>query len=191
MSKPYDVGYGKPPIETQFQKGESGNPAGRPKKSKSPPTKMLTVKQALVDALVSPVTITENGKKKEITSLEALVRSSVMRGIQGDKALAKFIMGEAKNLSMDDFAGERLFTYKDGDQTHYLTQSNMDAMEEFIVFAQENAKEYMTDDGEDKGDVDSNQEGDAVAGDESFNPGNGDPNEASATNGEAERDFGK
>jgi hypothetical protein len=29
----YEVGYGKPPKNAQFQKGVSGNPKGRPKKS--------------------------------------------------------------------------------------------------------------------------------------------------------------
>jgi Family of unknown function (DUF5681) len=27
----YQVGYGKPPQHTRFKKGESGNPAGRPR----------------------------------------------------------------------------------------------------------------------------------------------------------------
>lgn len=31
----YRVGYGRPPQETRFQKGQSGNPGGRPKGSKS------------------------------------------------------------------------------------------------------------------------------------------------------------
>ena len=34
MSK-YNVGYCKPPENSQFPKGKSGNPAGRPKGSKS------------------------------------------------------------------------------------------------------------------------------------------------------------
>jgi hypothetical protein len=29
----YEVGYGKPPKQTRFQKGTSGNPSGRPKKA--------------------------------------------------------------------------------------------------------------------------------------------------------------
>src|SRR3954452_22678400 len=31
----YEVGYGKPPRHTRFEKGRSGNPRGRPKSSKN------------------------------------------------------------------------------------------------------------------------------------------------------------
>jgi hypothetical protein len=37
-SAPYEVGYGKPPRHTQFRKGQSGNPGGRPRR---PPTGRL------------------------------------------------------------------------------------------------------------------------------------------------------
>lgn len=33
--KDYAVGYGKPPMETRFQKGQSGNPGGRPRGARS------------------------------------------------------------------------------------------------------------------------------------------------------------
>jgi len=29
--EPYDVGYGKPPKQSRFKKGHSGNPYGRPR----------------------------------------------------------------------------------------------------------------------------------------------------------------
>ena len=32
----YVVGYGKPPAEYRFKKGQSGNPRGRPRKAKAP-----------------------------------------------------------------------------------------------------------------------------------------------------------
>ncbi len=32
-SASYEVGYRKPPRHTQFQKGQSGNPGGRPRRS--------------------------------------------------------------------------------------------------------------------------------------------------------------
>ena len=35
QTKDYPVGYGKPPVEGRFQKGQSGNPGGRPRNTKS------------------------------------------------------------------------------------------------------------------------------------------------------------
>lgn len=34
-AREYGVGYGKPPLETRFQKGQSGNPGGRPRGTKT------------------------------------------------------------------------------------------------------------------------------------------------------------
>ena len=41
-SPPYDVGYGKPPVETRFRKGRSGNPKGRGKGSRDFATVFMT-----------------------------------------------------------------------------------------------------------------------------------------------------
>ena len=38
----YEVGYGKPPLHTRFQKGESGNPKGRPRGKKNMATLLST-----------------------------------------------------------------------------------------------------------------------------------------------------
>jgi len=35
QSRDYAVGYGKPPIENRFQKGQSDNPGGRPRRTKT------------------------------------------------------------------------------------------------------------------------------------------------------------
>ena len=57
----YEVGYAKPPVETRFKPGQSGNPRGRPKGAKNKPQHIST--DTLHDIILSEayrkVTITE------------------------------------------------------------------------------------------------------------------------------------
>ena len=66
----YDVGYGKPPRGTQFKKGQSGNPKGRPKGAKS-------FKTLVDEVLNEKVTIVVNGKPRKVTKKKALARQAV------------------------------------------------------------------------------------------------------------------
>jgi hypothetical protein len=70
------VGYQKPPIHTQFEKGQSGNPSGRPRK-------VATVSTVLAEELQATVDITENGKKKRIMKLRALVKKAINEALSG------------------------------------------------------------------------------------------------------------
>ncbi|MEO0550461.1 MAG: DUF5681 domain-containing protein [Pseudomonadota bacterium] len=72
----YEVGYGKPPKQTQFQKGQSGNPKGRPKRSQN----MSTL---LADELGRKIQVTENGQTKTMTAREAMVRRIVNGALSG------------------------------------------------------------------------------------------------------------
>lgn len=71
------VGYGNPPRHTRFQKGLSGNPDGRPKGSKN-------IATLLERALMERVTITENGKRRSISKLEASFKQLVNLAASGD-----------------------------------------------------------------------------------------------------------
>jgi replication-associated recombination protein RarA len=71
------IGYCNPPQRTQFKKGHSGNPKGRPKGKRN----LATV---LEKTLHEKVIINENGRRKTITKLEAAVKQLVNKAASGD-----------------------------------------------------------------------------------------------------------
>ena len=66
------VGYRRPPKETRFKPGQSGNPKGRPRGTRKK-AKLGNLEAAFTD----PVTIKFRGKKITVPALEALFRQSV------------------------------------------------------------------------------------------------------------------
>lgn len=81
----YDVGYGRPPKTSQFKKGQSGNPKGRPKGSKN----LSTIVQAALNATVM---VNENGKRRLITKLEAIVTQAVNKAAAGDPQAFRHVL---------------------------------------------------------------------------------------------------
>lgn len=78
----YQVGFGKPPKNSQFRKGVSGNPGGRPKGSRN----LATILQ---DILQETVVVQENRKRRRVSKSEAMFRNLVNRAISGDMAAIK------------------------------------------------------------------------------------------------------
>ena len=72
------VGYGKPPKHTQFKAGQSGNRKGRPKGSRNFKTEVL-------EKLNAPVSITQNGRKKKVSTQRAALELLSAAMFQGDR----------------------------------------------------------------------------------------------------------
>jgi hypothetical protein len=86
----YEVGFGKPPKQTRFRPGISGNPKGRPKGKRN----LATV---LEKSLQEKVVINENGMRKVITKLEAAVKQLVNKAAGGDLHALRQLLALARS----------------------------------------------------------------------------------------------
>jgi len=76
-----DVGYGRPPKNTRYPKGKSGNPAGRPRGRH---------RQAPFEATLGQmITIREGTRTRRVTAGEAFALNLAKRGLEGDSAAAR------------------------------------------------------------------------------------------------------
>jgi Family of unknown function (DUF5681) len=66
----YEVGYGKPPKDTRFQKGISGNPKD--------------FYDELIRESKSLITINENGQRKRISKLQGIVKQLTNKAVSGN-----------------------------------------------------------------------------------------------------------
>src|SRR5262245_66067928 len=73
----YKIGYGKPPKHTQFKKGKSGNPRGRPRGS-------LNLSTDLAGELSEQITLREGGRSRRVSKQRALIKSLLAKALQGD-----------------------------------------------------------------------------------------------------------
>jgi hypothetical protein len=113
----YQVGYAKPPHKTRFEKGKSGNPAGRVKGSKN-------VSKLLLQALGEPVVVNENGERKRITKGEAMIKQLVNKGASGDARSIQLLLAEMRS---------RLESELPNDQTSQATKDQLLMLERLTV----------------------------------------------------------
>jgi len=92
----YEVGYGRPPKETRFRPGRSGNPRGRPKKPKS-------IRERFERELARKVAVREDGRVKKIPKIDLWVRRVIADAIKGAHQASRILI-EMRSASDDEIA---------------------------------------------------------------------------------------
>ena len=89
-------GYKNPPKHTRFKPGQSGNPAGRTRGSK-------TFKQRMKEEIDQVVTVVENGREIRLTKLDLLFKGMVNAGARGNVQAARqlFAMMDKMGLTKE------------------------------------------------------------------------------------------
>lgn len=85
MTKEYEVGYGKPPQHTRFQKGKSGNPKGRKPKSAESSVGIMS------KLLSQKKTIYEDGQPVKVSLYELFFRKLMGDALAGKPQSLKLL----------------------------------------------------------------------------------------------------
>jgi hypothetical protein len=97
----------EPPVEHQFKPGTSGNPRGRPKKTKVPTTQSVglmdqpTVAMLLQEAH-RPVMIRENGRVVSLPVIQAVFRMIGLNAMKGDRFAQKHFLDLVRSVEEKD-----------------------------------------------------------------------------------------
>ena len=110
-----EPGFKRPPRATQFLKGKSGNPRGRPKGTRNLSTD-------IAELLSRQVPFRHGGKDRKVSRQEALLLSLYQKAIRGDVRAGETLLK----------LGERLTSRIGSTEKESLSQSDQTIVENFL-----------------------------------------------------------
>ncbi|MCA8881918.1 MAG: hypothetical protein KDA73_18630 [Rhodobacteraceae bacterium] len=118
-SQGYEVGYGKPPKETRFCKGQSGNPAARPKgaRNKVPALNAERLKAIVMEEAYRSVAVRDGAREVKVPIAQAVIRSLAVNAARGNARAQRLFTEmlwstERENKELADTWLETAMTYK-------------------------------------------------------------------------------
>lgn len=108
----YDVGYARPPKDTQFLSGQSGNPRGRPRRSRN---KRTLMKEMIEKMLAQQVEIRVGKEVRRVTMMEAVGASIVNRATKSGPGVKELMdWCDILGITRDEEVQDEYDRYGDG-----------------------------------------------------------------------------
>ena len=85
------VGYRRPPVNTRFQPGQTGNPKGRPKGT-------ANLRTDLRDELSEHIRVREGERDLKVSKQPAMLKALVAKALRGDARAANVVLGLVSKL---------------------------------------------------------------------------------------------
>lgn len=115
----YEVGYGKPPAETRFKPGQSGNPRGRPKgaRNKLPALNEERLKGIILEEAYRAIRINDGDRQVKVPMAQAIVRAVAVNAVKGQQRAQRLFTElltttERENKALHDAWMDAALTYK-------------------------------------------------------------------------------
>jgi hypothetical protein len=115
----YDVGYGRPPVSTRFQPGQSGNPRGRPKESKNrrPALSEERLKSIVIEEAYRTIKVRDGARNVSVPMATAIIRALAVNAARGNNRAALLFSTllqttERENRALQDQWFDTALTYK-------------------------------------------------------------------------------
>jgi len=89
--EPYEVGYGRPPKHSQFQKGQSGNLNGRPKGTQN-------LRDQMLEVYTRPVNLKQGSNLRSVPRVVALLEVQFQQALKADVPSQKAVFNNLKEL---------------------------------------------------------------------------------------------
>lgn len=135
------IGYGCPPKQYQFKKGQSGNPGGRPKGSKN-------AGEAVIENMRKRVPARINGKHITTNVQDAVIKAQIKKALDGDTRAAKFLMDWNEQAEKKKYYMETAAEYfnkqiaKALQKAVYSAKDSQDELTDARLFAEASLKRY-------------------------------------------------
>ena len=100
----YDVGFGKPPKASQFKKGTSGNPKGRPKAAE-----ISDVAPLIEEIFSEPVKVREGEQIRTVSNLEAMLHAQFLHALKGEPKAIRTVFNLGAKAGLFSKAQQKSF----------------------------------------------------------------------------------